>query len=75
MRWKQIEDEAKFFALVFETGDEIASVLQLFSKNQGLAEAVSPAIPKALHPSAYYPAVSPVVMVQGCFSDGPEEMK
>ena len=39
------------------------------------AEAVSPAIPKALHPSAYYPAVSPVVMVQGCFSDGPGKMK
>jgi predicted DNA-binding protein with PD1-like motif len=37
MRWKQIEDEAKVFALVFETGDEIASVLQRFSKNQGLA--------------------------------------
>jgi predicted DNA-binding protein with PD1-like motif len=37
MRWKQIEDEPKVFALIFETGDEIASVLQQFSKNQGLA--------------------------------------
>ena len=38
MRWKQIEDEPKVFALVFETGDEMASVLQRFSKNQGLAD-------------------------------------
>jgi len=37
MRWKQIEDEPKVFALIFETGDEIASALQQFSKNQGLA--------------------------------------
>ncbi len=36
MRWKQIEDEPKVFALIFETGDEIASVLQHFSKHQGL---------------------------------------
>jgi predicted DNA-binding protein with PD1-like motif len=36
MRWKQIEDEPKVFALVFETGDEIASVLQQFSRQQGL---------------------------------------
>jgi hypothetical protein len=36
MRWKQIEDEPKVFALVFETGDEIARVLQQFSKSQGL---------------------------------------
>ena len=36
MRWKQIEDEPKVFALIFETGDEIASVLQQFSKEQGL---------------------------------------
>jgi hypothetical protein len=36
MRWKQTEDEPKVFALVFETGDEMASVLQRFSKNQGL---------------------------------------
>jgi hypothetical protein len=33
MRWKRIEDEPKVFALVFETGDEIASVLQHFSKH------------------------------------------
>ena len=38
MRWKQIEDEPKVFALIFETGDEIASVLQEFARGQGLAE-------------------------------------
>jgi predicted DNA-binding protein with PD1-like motif len=37
MRWKQIEDEPKMFVLIFETGEEIASALQQFSKNQGLA--------------------------------------
>ena len=37
MRSKQIEDEPKVFALIFETGDEIASALQQFSKNQSLA--------------------------------------
>ena len=37
MRWKQIEDEPKTFALIFETGDEIASVLQQFARGQGLA--------------------------------------
>jgi uncharacterized protein len=36
MRWKQLEDEPKVFALVFETGDEIASVLRQFAKRQGL---------------------------------------
>jgi uncharacterized protein len=36
MRWKQIDDEPKVFALIFETGDEIAGVLQQFSKDQGL---------------------------------------
>jgi uncharacterized protein len=36
MRWKQIEDEPKAFALIFETGDEIAGVLQQCSKSQGL---------------------------------------
>jgi len=36
MRWKQIEEEPKVFALIFDTGDEIASVLQQFSKHQGL---------------------------------------
>jgi hypothetical protein len=35
MRWKQIEDEPKTFALIFETGD--ASVLQQFARGQGLA--------------------------------------
>ena len=37
-RWKQIEDEPKTFALNFETDDEIASVLQQFAREQGLAE-------------------------------------
>ena len=37
MRWKQIEDEPKTFVLIFETGDEIASVLQQFARDQGLA--------------------------------------
>jgi predicted DNA-binding protein with PD1-like motif len=36
MRWKQIEDEPKVFALIFETGDEIASLLQQFAKRQRL---------------------------------------
>jgi predicted DNA-binding protein with PD1-like motif len=36
MRWKQIEDEPKTFVLVFKTGDEIASLLQQFSKEQVL---------------------------------------
>ena len=37
MRWKQIEDEPKTFALIFETCDEIASVLQEFARERGLA--------------------------------------
>ena len=37
MRWKQIEDVPKTFALVFETGDEIASLLQKFAAEQGFA--------------------------------------
>src|SRR5271168_5553240 len=37
MRWKQIEDAPKTFVLVFETGDEIASLLQKFAAGQGLA--------------------------------------
>ena len=37
MRRKQIEDEPKTSALVFETGDEIASLLQPFAAGQGLA--------------------------------------
>jgi len=36
MRWKQIEDEPKVFALIFDAGDEIASVLLQFAKKQGL---------------------------------------
>lgn len=31
MRWKQIEDEPKTFAVIFETGYEIASALQQFA--------------------------------------------
>jgi len=37
MRWKQIEDESKTFVLIFDTGDEIARVLQEFAKGQSLA--------------------------------------
>jgi predicted DNA-binding protein with PD1-like motif len=37
MRWKQIEDEPKTFVLVFDTGDEIASLLRQFAAGQGLA--------------------------------------
>jgi predicted DNA-binding protein with PD1-like motif len=37
VRWKQIEDRPKVFALIFETGDEIAGELQRFSKSQELA--------------------------------------
>jgi uncharacterized protein len=37
MRWKQIEDEPNTFVLVFETGDEIASLLKQFAAGQGLA--------------------------------------
>ena len=37
MRWKQIENEPKTFVLIFETGDEIASLLQQFAAEQGLA--------------------------------------
>jgi len=36
MRWKQIEDEPKTFVLVFETGDEIASMLQQFANGRRL---------------------------------------
>ena len=36
MRWKQIEDEPKTFALIFDTGDEIANELQQFERRQGL---------------------------------------
>jgi predicted DNA-binding protein with PD1-like motif len=36
MRWKQIENQPKVFALIFETGDEIASVLRQFAKEHGL---------------------------------------
>ena len=36
MRWKQIENEPTTFALIFETGDEIASLLQQFAREQGL---------------------------------------
>jgi uncharacterized protein len=37
MRWKQIEDTPKTFVLRFDTGDEIASLLQEFAAGQGLA--------------------------------------
>jgi hypothetical protein len=34
MRWKQIEDEPRTLVLVFKTGDETASLLRQFSKEQ-----------------------------------------
>ena len=37
MRWKQIEDKPKTFVLIFDAGDKIASGVQQFAKNQGLA--------------------------------------
>jgi len=37
MRWKQIENEPKTLALIFDTSDEIASMLQEFVRGQGLA--------------------------------------
>jgi hypothetical protein len=40
MRWKQIEDIPKTFVLIFESGDEIASLLQEFAAEQSLAEVV-----------------------------------
>src|SRR5271170_7073686 len=36
MRSKRIEDEPKTFVLIFETGDEIASGLQQFAREQSL---------------------------------------
>lgn len=44
MRWRQIDDEPKAFALILETGDEIAAVLQHFAKSQGLGGSSSEAI-------------------------------
>ena len=37
MRWKQIEDEPKTFVLIFESGDEVATGLQQFAREQRLA--------------------------------------
>lgn len=36
MRWKQIEKEPKIFAVIFETGDEIAEGLKKFAKENHL---------------------------------------
>ncbi len=36
MRWKQIEDEPKTFVLIFVIGDEIATLLHRFAKEQRL---------------------------------------
>ena len=41
MRWKQVEDEPKTFALIFETGDEIATVLRQFARGQRWGEVAS----------------------------------
>ena len=37
MQWKQIEYEPKTFVLIFDTGDEIASLLRQFAVGEGLA--------------------------------------
>ena len=37
MRWKQTDANPKTFALIFETGDEIAATLKQFSSEQKLA--------------------------------------
>jgi uncharacterized protein len=44
MQWKQIEDQQKVFALIFETGEEIARVLEQFAKHQGLGRSSFKAI-------------------------------
>jgi len=37
MRWKQIEEKPKVFALIFQTDDEISAELKKFAKEQKLA--------------------------------------
>jgi len=37
MRWKIVEEKPKVFALIFQTGDEIARDLKKFAKEQHLA--------------------------------------
>lgn len=37
MRWKQIEEKPKVFALIFQTGDEIAGELKKFAEERHLA--------------------------------------
>ena len=49
MRWKQIEDEPKTFVLIFETGDEIASVLQQFASERRLGASSFTAIGALSH--------------------------
>jgi uncharacterized protein len=44
MRWKRIADEPTTFALIFETGDEIAALLQRFATQQGLTDSSFKAI-------------------------------
>jgi predicted DNA-binding protein with PD1-like motif len=36
MRWRRLEKEPKTYVLIFETGEEVASVLLQFAKQQGL---------------------------------------
>jgi hypothetical protein len=55
MRWKQIENEPKAFALIFETGDEIAGVPQQFSKSQGLGGSSFKAIGALSYPKLKLP--------------------
>ena len=44
MRWKRIADEPTTFAVIFETGDEIASLLHRFATQQGLGDSSFKAI-------------------------------
>ena len=36
MRWQPVENEPETFALIFETGDEVATVLQQLARRQRL---------------------------------------
>ena len=44
MKWKQIEQQPKTFALIFQTGDEISEGLETFAKEQNLSDASFKAI-------------------------------
>ena len=44
MKWKQIEQQPKTFALIFQTGDEVNEGLKTFAKEQNLSDASFKAI-------------------------------